>query len=417
MALKTARAENINPRMLIWARETAGLEIDEAARKIGLRSSTPSTAAEKLEALESGDAKPTRNQLLKMESVYRRPLTIFYLVEPPRVAERGEDFRTLAAQPSKREKALLDALLRDIKVRQEIVRSILEDDEDVGRLEFISSISPTDSVSYTAVSIKEALGIASDDWTSNFKSSGDLFRDLRDRVEAMGVFVLLAGDLGSHHTKISAEVFRGFAIADEIAPFIVINSRDAKVALTFTLFHELAHLFVGRSGISGPPTTENPKTPSAEVERFCNDVAGEVLLPASAVRNVGDVSNFESAKQIISEIAKARNLGEHMVAYRLCRLGKIRRGIYGELREHYTSRWKELKQAEKEAYSELTGGPSRHVVNSHRLGKALMNLVGQTLRANQITHTTAAQILGVKPTSVEPLLQQAPGLSGLFVVR
>lgn len=134
-----ARAENINPAILVWARETAGLTLPEAAERLGLSSSTRGTAEEKLVALESGDVKPTRNQLLKIATVYRRPLTSFYRSRPPVVAERGEDFRTIAGDVSREEAALLDALLRDIRARQDMVRAIL--DEDVRRLTFVGSMT------------------------------------------------------------------------------------------------------------------------------------------------------------------------------------------------------------------------------------------------------------------------------------
>src|SRR5260221_12153582 len=77
------------------------------------------------------------------------------------------------------------------------------------------------------------------------------FTLLRARAEAAGVFVLLIGNLGSHHTAIDAEAFRGFALADTIAPFIVINDQDHRSAWSFTLIHELAHLWLGTTGVSG----------------------------------------------------------------------------------------------------------------------------------------------------------------------
>jgi Zn-dependent peptidase ImmA (M78 family) len=93
------------------------------------------------------------------------------------------------------------------------------------------------------------------------------------------VFVLLLGNLGSHHTNIDAEVFRGFAVADPLAPFIVINDQDARPAWSFTALHELAHLWLGATGVSG-------QSLEAQIERYCNDVAGEILLPTAEVTRV-----------------------------------------------------------------------------------------------------------------------------------
>src|SRR6266566_5118446 len=106
------RAKNINPNILKWARESAHLSEEEAAARIGLTSTEKASAAEKLRELEDGEKFPTRSQLLKIASVYRRPLTTFYMKEKPRKGERGEDFRTLPASVSQRENALLDSLLR-----------------------------------------------------------------------------------------------------------------------------------------------------------------------------------------------------------------------------------------------------------------------------------------------------------------
>ena len=77
------------------------------------------------------------------------------------------------------------------------------------------------------------------------KGPSEAFTYLRERVEATGVYVLLLGNRGSRHTNIPVEVFRGFAIADKIAPLIVIDDQDAKTAWSFTALHEFAHLWLG----------------------------------------------------------------------------------------------------------------------------------------------------------------------------
>ena len=407
-----ARAQNINPSILTWARETAGLSVDEAAKKLGLSSSQKSSAAEKLKSFEEGITKPTRKQLLELAKKYHRPLAVFYLNEPPRESDRGEDFRTLLEPVSSKENAFLEALLRDVHTRQDLARDILEDDEDAGRLEFVGSLRIDESVEGAAARIKTKLQIGGDDWTSGYAKPKELFDDLRDKIESLGVFVLLIGNLGSHHSSISEKVFRGFSISDDLAPFIVINDQDAHIARSFTLVHELVHLFLGTTGISALPTTETPRTRLQRVERFCNDVAGEFLLPKGALEDAPRMTNAEDAKGVISELAEERNLSESMVAYRLQRMGRIDKNTYSELCKFYAERWFGHKQQTKERAKESDGGPSYYVVRRHRLGEALLHLVGRTLRENQLTHTTAAQILGVKPNSVEPLLRGVKGING-----
>jgi len=259
--------EHINPAILRWARTTAGLSEEEAARKIGLGSSAKATAVEKLAALEDGRNFPTHGQLSRIAIAYRRPRAVFYRSAPPLPADGKEGFRTLVEHSVPRgDAALLAALIRDIRARQDMVRSIIEDDEDVEPRSFIGSASITDAVPGVAGRLRKLLGFDEDE--EIFRGTGspnDLFSRLRERVEDIGVFVILAGNLGSFHSNIDERVFRGFAIADPIAPFIVINDRDAKSAWSFTLIHELTHIFVGSSGVSFPP---NASMSRKGIEKF-----------------------------------------------------------------------------------------------------------------------------------------------------
>ena len=115
--------EHLNPAILVWARESAGLNVEDAAKRLALGSSKPETSGQKLLELEKGLRRPTRAQLNKIAKTYRRLLLAFYMATPPNKASRGEDFRSTGAEVSERENALLDSLLRDIKARQEMASS------------------------------------------------------------------------------------------------------------------------------------------------------------------------------------------------------------------------------------------------------------------------------------------------------
>jgi len=105
-----AQGEEINPRILTWARETAGLSVTEAAEKLGLKDTPNATAAQKLLAFEDG--KPIgQTTLQKAATAYRRPLIAFYMAEPPARGDRGEDFRS-SKSASPRQNGVLDALGR-----------------------------------------------------------------------------------------------------------------------------------------------------------------------------------------------------------------------------------------------------------------------------------------------------------------
>lgn len=403
------RANNINPAILVWARETAGLDVDEAAGRLAfIKPTEGESAAQRLQAFESGERTPTRNQLLRFASVYRRPLLTFYMKQPPVRGDRGGDFRQAVGHVSRRENSLLDALLRDIRARQEMVRSLLEDEEDASDLPFVGSATIDQEPEAVAASIASTLAFDYQRRESRRGDADTLFRVLRERAESVGVFVLLVGDLGSYHTELSADVFRGFAISDEVAPFVVINDKDARAARSFTLVHELAHIWLDESGVSGAPSPETPRSPQDQIERFCNDVAGEFLLPDAALREqpTGPAAEDRpSAADAIQALADDWSVSEPMVAYRLTRAGLVEKGIYRRLVEQYAVRWQRHRQRQREQLRDTEGVPNSHVVKRYKLGNALLDVVRRTLRDNSLTHTKAAKLLGVKTGSVEPLLR------------
>lgn len=397
----------VNPDVLIWARETAGFTFEDAADKLftdGVRA----TADEKLEALENGDREPSRTQLVSFAKLYKRPLLAFYMEQPPLTGRRGQDFRQSPDSRTKRENALLDALLRDVKARQEAVRDILIDDEDFWEHKFVGSVTLKTSVETTVKSISSMLGF---DYTDVSLRRGDpekLFKRLRMEVENIGVFVLLLSDLGSHHSTIPSSVFRGFAIADSVAPFVVINAKEAKPSRSFTLMHELAHIWLGTTGVSGQASTETPTNQTAKIERYCNDVAGEFLLPAAYFRK--DMPKFhpddsDSAEAVVDGIAHTWSVSGPMVAYQLYRTGDLSSDAYGRLRGVYAARWQAALKNQKEKMKD-SDGPNPHVVKSHNLGNALLEVVYRTVRDNALTYTKAANLLGGKPSAVEPLLRR-----------
>ena len=162
---------------------------------------------ERLRSLETGEEEPSRPMLLKMSGKYRRPLLTFYLSEPPSKGERGTDFGTLRPDRIGEGEALLDALLRDVQVRQSLIRSALEDEEEDISLPFVGSAHTDRKPKSIVVSMADVLGFSLEEFRAQ-RSAQEAFRFLRGKAEDVGVFVLLIGDLGSHHSRIGLHVSR-----------------------------------------------------------------------------------------------------------------------------------------------------------------------------------------------------------------
>jgi Zn-dependent peptidase ImmA (M78 family) len=385
----------IQPKILTWARTTAGLSFEDAAHALRLTGARGKTGVQRLENMELGEEEPSRPLIGKMAKVYRRPLLVFYLAEPPRKGERGQDFRTLPG-PEKLNPEL-DALVRDIKARQGIIRSMLEDDQ-AEPLDFIGSASMETPVTAMAGQIAERLQFNLGQYRTA-KNPDGAFSYLRARIEASGVSVLLLGNLGSFHTNMPVDVFRGFALADKIAPLVVVNDQDARTAWSFTAVHELAHLWLGQTGISGRDT-EN------QIERYCNDVAGEFLLPVTELGQLAPSVHLSVATiaEQIGTFAEERRVSRAMVAYKLYRARMIGKTTWAALDGHFREQWQAYKQREAEMNKKAEGGPNYYVVRRHRIGDALRSLVPRSLDEGAITYTKASRVLGAKPRNVEPLL-------------
>jgi Zn-dependent peptidase ImmA (M78 family) len=383
----------INPEILRWARETAGLDLVAAAARIGLNDARGVAGAQRLEALEAGDSEPSAALLKRISAQYRRPLLTFFLPKAPKRDDVGEDFRTLPARhdPSN---TTLDALLRDVKARQSLVREYLEDDDDADPVKFIGSRRQADGVAKVADAIAEDIGFDRAHFRAA-RSSEEAFAYLRDCAQQAGIFVLLAGDLGSWQTAIDVSVFRGFALADTVAPFVVVNDQDAQTAWSFTLLHELAHLWIGKSGVSGA-------APTPGAERFCNDVAAAVLVNSTEITTlpVSDNTPADEARALIRALAASLRISSTMVVYQLFREQRITDQTRDSLTNHFYGAWLEGRQARREAAHSAESGPSYYVVRRHRIGNALIDIARRGLAEGSITPVRAAKILGVKPMMV-----------------
>lgn len=387
---------NVSPIVLRWAREKAGLSLLAAAKKLTAQSQS------RLQLLETGEETPSASLLEKMAKVYRVPLTALYLSEPPKESARVADYRTLPIDRSPADDALVDSLIQDAQARQGLIKSLREDADEARPLVFVGSSSMSDGVAPIVESIRAVLGgiNARDLWEK--ADSDAVFSALRDAAERAGIIVILKGDLGSHHTAIEVAAFRGLAITDRVAPLIVINDNDARSAWSFTLIHELAHLWLGQSAVSD-------QSPQRREERFCNDVASRFLLPLKTLDDL-DLEDVlfdrEELYQRVRSFAEARNLSTTMVAYRLLRSKRIAPDMWHDIQARSKAAWEKGRAEQKDRRRGKTG-PDYFTVRRHRLGRNLISFVARMLDEGAITTAKAARILGVRPANVRPLIERA----------
>ena len=260
---------SVNPDLLRWARERAGYSIDALVRHFP-----------RIEAWEQGEVRPTLKQLEAFAKRTRTAVGFLFLEEPPVEGVPIPDFRTVAnihlGHPSP---DLLDTVYL-CQQRQDWYRDFARSMQEP-LLEFVGSARLGDSVAETAARMRHALGLDLEE-RRQLSTWTDALRRFVEQADALGVLVMVSGVVGSNNRRgLDPQEFRGFALADPLAPLVFINGTDTKAAQMFTLAHELAHVWLGESGVSD---AEAKAVPAHEAERWCNRVAAEVIVPLDALR-------------------------------------------------------------------------------------------------------------------------------------
>ncbi len=259
----------VQPELIRWARERAGYGVSALAGRF-----------RKLEEWERGEVRPTLKQLEAFAKATHTPVGFLFLQEPPDERVPIPDFRTVAnAHLGHPSPDLLDTIYL-CQQRQDWYRDFARSMHEPA-LDFVGSAHLNDDVVDTAATLRHALGLDLDErrrlgtWT-------DALRRFVEQADAAGVLVMVSGVVGSNNRRsLDPQEFRGFALADPLAPLVFINGADTKAAQMFTLAHELAHVWLGESAVSDANLRA---TPDRAVERWCNQVAAELLVPLAVMR-------------------------------------------------------------------------------------------------------------------------------------
>lgn len=263
----------IKPEVLHWACERAGYALADLEHRFP-----------RLSAWQCGEAQPTLKQVEAFAKATYTPVGYLFLQEPPVETVPIPDFRTIdneyVGHPSP---DLLDTIYV-CQQRQEWYRDYAR---SMGEepLAFVRSVTVRDNIVAAARTIRSALGFDVDErrrmptWT-------DALRHFINQADEMGVMVMCNGVVHNNtHRHLDPEEFRGFAMADDLAPLVFINGADTKSAQMFTLAHELAHIWIGESAVSD---AQPVFMPDQAVERWCNQVAAEMLVPLADINKEYD---------------------------------------------------------------------------------------------------------------------------------
>jgi Zn-dependent peptidase ImmA (M78 family)/DNA-binding XRE family transcriptional regulator len=390
----------ITPSLITWARETAGFSIAEAADKLDID-------ADKLTAWENSkdDASPSIPQLRKMAALFKRPLALFYLPEPPRKFEVMRDLRRLPGSGPRQLSPALQLDIRAASERRELALDLAADlDEELPKFTLKAEI--TEDPEVVGKRIREALGVTDElqnHWRDVDGRAG--FNAWRSRIEATGTLVFQT-------TAIASEEASGFAISADTSPVISVNRKDTLTRRTFSLLHEFAHLMVRVSGVSDLETDEKRPPEDQRIEVFCNHVAAAALIPKESLLAQPGVAEQGSRSERwtddqIGDLARRFNVSRDAILRRLLTFDRTTNAFYARKRAQYLAEYQAYRARQKEQTKDIKRNMPTETV-SH-FGKPLVRMLLNNYWQDRMTLSAISGYLGLKVKHI-PNLAKAAGL-------
>lgn len=376
---------NVRPEMLRWARKRAGLEVEELCRRFP-----------RYPAWEKGERLPTRPQLEKFSRVARVQIGALFLDQPPDETLPLADFRTIGGKTPRRPSPDLIDTVRLCELRQEWYRDYARAAGEEP-LPFVGAARANSSVEKVAARIRGVLRFDLEE-RARLSTWGEALRRFVEQTEAAGMLVMINGVVGINtHRKLDPQEFRGFALADNLAPLVFINGADTKAAQMFTLAHELAHLWLGKSALSDSSPAD--VVPEHSVERWCNRIAAELLVPLAVLQ--AEYRENSNLAEEVDRLARRFKVSTLVILRRIHDAGHLSHQRFQKL---YRGELEKLKVLPK------GGGGNFYWANVARTGRRFARaLVASTLEGHTL-YRDAHRLLGFRKAETFDRLASNLGL-------
>ena len=374
----------VAPAVLIWARESMSLDIDTAARRLGISAKT-------LALWEAGELNPTITQLRTAADKYKRPLGVLLLAEPPGSFDAMRDFRRHELSNRPWSPDLHGEFRRGLDQHEAFLEIAEVAAESLPTIRRPPTVQRDDDAERAGTALRDFLGITSAQqfgWTDPYEA----LNDWSDAVEATGIIVI-------HTRGISVDEMRAFSISEWPYPVIALNGADFPRARTFSLLHELTHLALNLGGLCDFHEQRDQET-SDELEHFCNRIAAAALLPRAELLQIGKVQSasagYDWSLDELSSIARRFQTSSEALLLRLISIGKADWPTYRrrspELRSEYDAAIEHRREQRKKG----RGGADFYRTKARDLGHGYANSVLDAFGSSAINARDAADFLDIK---------------------
>lgn len=385
----------INPNIMNWAIKSSGKNLDDLYGKF-----------DKINEWKSKESVLTVNELKSLSSVLQIPFGYFFLEEPPIEDIPLLKYRTVdnieQNQPSRN---LIDTI-REMEMKQEFMRDFIIED-GFAPLPFVNSITIDNNPIEVAYNIREYLQL---DKNWNTKKE-NVFNTLRNAASNIGILVMQNGVVGNNNQRpLDVAEFRAFVLVDKYTPLIFINTKDSNTAKTFSLCHELVHIWLGIDELYNDNQIIDPFFNNEKVETFCNEVAAEFLLPTETISfSFKYEYKNKDIYETIESISNKFNTSELVTCIRLKNLQFISKHEFDKIYSILLEKM-HINLQKKELYgnSKNNGGNYYRTLNS-KLDRKFVNIVNQKAREGKILYRDAYKLIGAKGKTYDNFINFVKG--------
>lgn len=364
----------INPALLVWARQRAGLSRDEAAQKF-----------KRIADWEAGASAPTYTQLEQLSDILKVPIAVFFFPDPPNVPSINETFRTLPEVELERLPSRVRMLMRKAKAMQINLAELTQGRNPADRLITRDLRFATDvDIGEMAATVRDYIGVSVEQQQS-WRGDDAALKEWRTALLNVGVFVF--------KDAFRADDFSGFCLYDDEFPIIYANNSSTKTRQIFTYFHELAHLVFHTSGIDKVRDryVERLAGDSRQIEVICNSFAAHILMPEDAFQRA--MAGRQATEATAEALAAQFHVSREVIFRRLLDHERIAQNQY----DRAVERWNAQRQVER------TPGGNPYWTKLSYLGREYVALALSQYHQNRIDEGQLADFLDTKPRHIGAL--------------
>lgn len=380
----------VKPTIIQWAIQSSGKSIVQVSQKFS-----------KIDEWVSTESELSVSELNKLSKELRIPFGYFFLKKPPVEEVDLLKYRTIDNEEHDKPSRDLIDTIKLMETRQSFMRETLIEDGFLP-LEIVGSANVNDDPKKLSKKIIAQLGLASD-WN---RKSNDTFNVLRKASSDLGILVMQNGIVGNNpHRSLDISEFRAFVLIDAYAPLIFLNAKDSLNGRIFSLCHELVHVWLGVNELYNDSFYRDQTYLNEKLERFCNEVAAEMLLPTKLLISVfkRDVDAYSNVKSISSQFS----VSALMVCIKIKQQNLVTKKTFDELLGVLVEEMHDNLLAKEQ--SEKKSGGNYYNTQGSRLDLNFVHSVNRKAKEGKILYTEAYDLLGAKGKTYDNLVNHMEG--------